>query len=357
MTPLRITIVLPFPVTKPVGGPRIMYEFANRFHALGHYVEVVHSLKRPFKKMKSPLWWKKFIFFLQGASRPNWFPLNPAIKSRIVNEISNEFLPDADIVFSTWWQMTYAISELAPSKGKQVNLIQDYEVWVGQEDKVLASYQLPVHHAVIAKYLEQLVNRHSSKPTAYFPLAIDNTKFNLFNPIERRNSYSIIALYSEEKRKGTSYLLAALENLKKEFPLLAVTLFGVYKRPSSLPAWINYYQKPSNLAELYNKHAIFLSASLGEGWALPPAEAMACGCAVVCTDIGGHADYAIENKTALLTKVGDSASIQTAISTLLNDDETRISLAKEGNKYLLTHFNWENSVATAVQYFYNWQKE
>jgi glycosyltransferase involved in cell wall biosynthesis len=334
-----------------------MYEFANRFHALGHHVEIVHSLKRPFKKMKSPLWWKRFVFFLQGASRPNWFQLHPEIKSSIVNEISNEFLPDADIVFSTWWQMTYAIHQLAASKGKLVNLIQDYEIWGGQEEKVLACYQLPIHHAVIAKYLETLVSSHANKPATYFPLAIDNTKFHLINPIASRNPQSIIALYSEEKRKGTLYLLAAIENLKTSFPDLQVSLFGVYKRPTNLPIWINYYQRPSNLADLYNQHAIFLSASLGEGWALPPAEAMACGCAVVCTNIGGHADYAIQNKTALLIPPGESASIQLALNSLLTNDALRQSLAAEGNSYLLNHFNWENSVSVALQHFYNWQKE
>ena len=46
---LRINIILPFPVTKPVGGAKIMYEYANHFSAKGHRVTVLHSLKRPFK--------------------------------------------------------------------------------------------------------------------------------------------------------------------------------------------------------------------------------------------------------------------------------------------------------------------
>ena len=33
---------------------------------------------------------------------------------------------------------------------------------------------------------------------------------------------------------------------------------------------------------------------------MPPAEAMASGCAVVCSNIGGHLDYAINRETALL---------------------------------------------------------
>jgi glycosyltransferase involved in cell wall biosynthesis len=356
MKPLRITIVLPFPVTKPVGGPKIMYEYANRFHALGHTITVVHSLKRPFKKMKSPLWWKRFVFFLQGAARPKWFPLHKDIQSVIVDEITDQFLPDADIVFSTWWQMTYAIAELSASKGIKVNLIQDFENWGGQEQNVIASYKLPVHHSVIARYLETMVNKYSKEPVAYFPNAIDTKKFSLFIPIESRNPRSIISLYSEEKRKGTTYTLEALAVLKNKYPDLVFTFFGVYPRPKDLPAWINYYRKPSNLPELYNANAIFLSSSLGEGWALPPAEAMACGCAVVCTNIGGHADYAIDEKTALLTEPASASSIVHQIEKLFASDALRVELARAGNENLKNSFNWEHSVSTVINSFANWQK-
>ena len=356
MKQLRITIVLPFPVTKPVGGPKIMYEYANRFCELGHYVTVVHSLKRPFKKMKSPLWWKRFVFFLQGAARPKWFPLNKKVRSIIVDEISDNFLPDADIVFSTWWQMTYAISELSASKGIKVNLIQDFENWGGQEQNVIASYKLPVHHAVIARYLETLVNKYSEQPVAYFPNAIDTNKFFLSTPIATRKNKSIISLYSEEKRKGTIYTIEALSALKNKYPDLEFTFFGVYPRPKDLPEWISYYQKPNNLPALYNEHSIFLSSSLGEGWALPPAEAMACGCAVVCTNIGGHADYAIDEKTALLTEPANVNSIVHQLEKLFASDALRVQLAEAANENLKKSFNWEHSVSIVLNHFDNWQK-
>ncbi len=352
MQPLRITIVLPFPVTKPVGGARIMYEYANRLQSKGHRVKVVHSLRRPFKEMRSPLWWKKWVFALRGAARPAWFPLDKKINSVIVNEISDRYLPDADIVFSTWWQMTYAISGLSPSKGKPVNLVQDFEVWGGQEESVTASYRLPVHHAVIARYLEKLLRESGAENVTYLPNAIDTAKFFISQPPPQRDPQSVLMLYSEEERKGTQYGIRALIELKEKFPSLNASLFGVYKRPADLPDWIRFYTKPSNLNGLYNEHAIFFSPSLGEGWALPPAEAMACGCAVVCTDIGGHADYALDGKTALLTASSSVADHKEKLAQLFNDSGRRIQLAMEGNRYLLENFNWNKSVATAERLFY-----
>lgn len=356
MTLLRINIILPFPVTKPVGGAKIMYEYANHFSAKGHCVTVLHSLKRPFKKMKSPLWWKRLVFYLQGTKRPRWFPLDPLIDSRIVDEISDGFVPDGDIIFSTWWQMTHAIAQLSPAKGIPVNLIQDYEVWGGQEAELLSSYRLSVHHAAIARWLQEKVTKESKQPVKLISNAIDTDRFTLTVAVDRRNPRSVIALYSEEKRKGTEFAIEAALQLKLKYSDLQWTFFGVYPRPRNLPDWIKYHRRPFDLPKLYNAHAIFLSSSIGEGWALPPAEAMACGCAVACTDIGGHADYAQHEQTALLFPVKNTDAIVKQVSRLLDDESFRIKLALAGQQSMLSNFNWERSVETALHWFEELQK-
>ena len=354
---MRITLILPFPVTKPVGGARIVYEYANRFSESGHTVVVLHALKRPFKKMKSPLWWKRLIFTLRGAARPSWFPLHAQVDARIVDEIADAFVPDADIIFSTWWQMTYAIAKLSPSKGTPINLVQDFENWGGQEQQVLASYRLPVKHAAISAWLVKLVETESGLPVQLLPNAIDTTSFTIQQPITERPAASVLALYSEENRKGTAYIAGALSKLKENIPALQFTFFGVYPRPTSLPAWVNYFQKPTHLSALYNQHAIFLSASLGEGWALPPAEAMACGCAVICTAIGGHADYAVDQDTAMLIPTQNSQAIIQAVSQLVQDDAMRLRIAKKGHQFLLENYSWNHSVTRALDWFVSLQNE
>lgn len=348
---MRITIILPFPVTKPVGGPKIMYEYANRLAVLGHAVTIYHSIKRPFKKSAAPVWIKQLVFMLRGVARPKWFPLLPSIKSVIVPEITDSYIQDADVILSTWWQMTYAIHILSPSKGKKFNLIQDYEVWKGQEDKVINSYFLPVNHLVIARYLQQLVLEKTGKAPIHLPNAIDVEKFFITIPASSRNPASIIMLYSEEPRKGTKFGIEALKKLKENIPSLRVVLFGIYPPPADLPDWMVYHQRPADLPRLYNNAAIFFSPSLGEGWALPPAEAMACGCAVVCTNIGGHADYAIHNKTALLCIPEDVNDMEDKLKTLINNTEKRLSISLEANKLITTEFTWQASVQKLEQCF------
>jgi glycosyltransferase involved in cell wall biosynthesis len=346
---MRITIILPFPVTKPVGGAKNMYEYANRFQARGHKVTVLHSIKRPFKKSSMPVFISQFIFWLRAVARPKWFPLNKEIKSVIVPEISNKHVPDGDILFSTWWQMAYAIEKLSPSKGKKFNIIQDYEVWKGQDERLHASYRLPLHHMVIAPYLEEIVVKHTGRIPLFVPSAVDIEKFYIRKPIESREPASVMMLYSEEPRKGTQYGIEALKRLKEKFPTLKATLFGVYEKPD-LPGWISYHQKPSNLPELYNSHAIFFTPSLGEGWGLPPAEAIACGCALVCTAIGGHA-YAIDEETALTMPPKDVEKMVEKLNRLVADNASRIALAKRGHHYLVNNFTFDIAIKKLEEYF------
>lgn len=351
MQSLRINIILPFPVTKPVGGAKVMYEFANRLQKRGHRVTVLHSLKRPFKEMRSPLWFKKFLFWIRRAHRPGWFALHADCRSLIVEEISDAFVPDGDLVLSTWWQMSYAVATLSPQKGVRINLVQDFENWSGQVQLVKDSYRLPIHHAAISGWLQQLVQTESGRPVQLLPLAIDTSRFNLQKDSSDRIPYSVIALYSEEKRKGSLYALRALVQLKEKYPSMQATLFGVYPRPAHLPEWISYHQRPADLPTLYNAHSVFMSASLGEGWALPPAEAMACGCAVVCTDIGGHADYATHEQTALLIPSENAEALALAISRLFDQEALRFQLATRAHHLITTHCHWDRSVDELLKYF------
>ncbi|MFM7710576.1 MAG: glycosyltransferase family 4 protein [Ferruginibacter sp.] len=352
MTARRIHIILPFPVTKPVGGAKIMYEYANRLAARGHRVHIFHSIKRPFKKSATPVWIKQWLFALRGVARPRWFPLDARVQSTIVPEITDRYLPDADVVLSTWWQMAFAIHALSPSKGKKFNLIQDYEVWAGQTDNVHASYALPIQHLVIARYLQDLVFEKTGVRPIHIPNAIDQHRFSLTNPIETRAPLSIIMLYSKEPRKGSDYGIRVLERLKETVPILHVVLFGVYPCGENIPSTFDYHQRPNDLAALYNQSALFVSPSLGEGWALPPAEAMACGCAVVCTRIGGHLDYAADEQTALLFEPGNEDDMYRAIERALNDQLLRERIARQGNTLITTSFSWNRSVDMLEDLFY-----
>ena len=96
------------------------------------------------------------------------------------------------------------------------------------------------------------------------------------------------------------------------------------------------------LRKLYNTATVFVAASRTEGMALPPAEALLCGCALVCTDIGGFKMYAIDNETALMSPVFDIDALAHNIFCLMINTEKRIALAKAGRE-LLQQYTWDNA--------------
>ena len=55
------------------------------------------------------------------------------------------------------------------------------------------------------------------------------------------------------------------------------------------------------IRNIYNSCDVFLSPSWAEGSQAPPMEAMACGCAVLATNVGGIPDYAIAGETAAVS--------------------------------------------------------
>ena len=348
---MKINFVVPFTATKPSGGVKVMYEYANQMADRGHDVTIIHGIKQMHKTMKSPLWYKQFLFFVKGASRPAWYKLHPQIKSIIVPEISDKYIPDADAIVSTWWATATQVSQLSATKGRKYNLIQGYEVWDGHEDLVHHSYHLPVKHIAISRHLQEVVQKISGNTPIYIPNAVSTKSYFETTPIQSRKPASVCMMFSEQELKGSKYGLEALLRLKNVFPDLTVDLISVPKKPAGLPDWIKYNRNPSNIREIYNRNSIFLSPSLSEGWGLTCTEAMLCGCCLVCTDIGGHREFAIDGENACTVEPRNVEQIYETIRMLIENDEKRYKLSREGTLHIARKFSWEKSAAMLENLF------
>jgi|LauGreSuBDMM15SN_2_FD.fasta_scaffold02813_4 glycosyltransferase involved in cell wall biosynthesis len=346
---IKINFILPFFCIKPGGGTKIMFEYANRLAAQGYDVCVYHTNSLPYLKSRFPValkWIKNTILY--PKAKPTWFDFHDEVKTKHIKIISDETIRDAEVTIGTWWSVAFEINKLNNFKGKKINLIQGYEVWIGHEDLVKKSYTLDIIHIVIADYLEEIVFKESGVHLKKIYNAIDNNKFFINKKIQERNPFTVMMLYSEEEHKGTQFGLQALRKLKNKFPLLQVTLFGTYKKTANLESWISYYSNPNNLVELYNDNAIFLTVSLLEGWDLPACEAMFSGCALIATDIEGHASYAVKEKTALLIEPKNVPDTVDKITELLENQALRIQLATIGNEYV-QKFKWENNIQELIK--------
>jgi len=228
-------------------------------------------------------------------------------------------------------------------KGAKFYLIQHYENWGRSDAEVDASWRLPMHKVVIARWLEEIGDALGEVVT-YIPNGVDAQEFPLLVVPEKRAPNTIGLLAHDAEWKGTADGVAAIALVRAHFPGTSLTLFGVNPRPTWLPEWANYVENPSHsrLSELYNSFAIFLHASWVEGFPLPPAEAMLSGCALVAAANRGVQEYAIEGRTALLAPVHDPEALALRVSSLLLDPELRCRLAWRGHDALAS-FTWERA--------------
>jgi glycosyltransferase involved in cell wall biosynthesis len=347
---MKINVILPHVTRKPGGGTRVMYEYANYLSKMGYDVNVYSCHETSFFEDSGLKKILKLIYFL-FVKFPNWFSFEKAVSSKIINKVCNDSLKDGDVIFSTGWSVCYDIAKLSKSKGKHFNLIQDIENWTGDSGNVRKSYTISnAENVVIAKYLYEYIGKVTGKFPSKVSFAIDNSKYKVIVPIKERFEDKICMLYSLEPRKGSVHGLNALKLLKDKNKDLGAVLFGVQPRPADLPEWIEYYENYKNIPELYNSCSIFLGPSNQEGCALPPMEAMYCGCAVVCTNIDGHKDYAYDNETAILAHPADPVDIANKIQGFLDDRTLRIKIAEQGNKYV-SQFTWENSTKELDEIF------
>jgi glycosyltransferase involved in cell wall biosynthesis len=355
---MKITFVLPGFARKPIGGIRVVYNYATELVALGHDVSIVHVARyrkrpgltdgRPRRQVSEIIGGVRDL--QQGApSEVAWQALDPRVDLRYVPTLSARSVPDSDVVVATAWQTADSVAHLPPRKGTGWYLIQHHETWSGRARRVDATWRLPLRKVFIAPWLERRARGMGLTDVHRVPGAIDTQRFHVVTPIDQR-PHKVSMLSSDWAWKGRDDGVVALEAARRRVPSLGAVLFGTGPRPLHLPGWIEYWHNPEQdvlVDAIYNASSIYLCPSHAEGWHLPPAEAMACGAAVVSTDMDGVADYAIDGCTALLAPVHDCAALAARLCDLLEDDARRIELARAGHD-LIQRFTWAASTEALV---------
>ncbi len=346
---VKITFTLPTYSLFPVGGFKIVYEYANRLQERGHQVTLVHPRHlRPQTSLHQRIevvTWKARNRILDERLVP-WFPLHPDVRVLLTTDLRAQLVPDGDAVFATAWHTAPWVNEYGAEKGRKFYLIQGYEIWDGPKEEVDATWRMPLHKIVIARWLWNIGARFGQEEhMTHIPNAIDLKQFRLLSSIDARPPHRIGMLYHESEWKGSPDGIAALSYVRQVVPDVDVVLFGASPRSDRIPEWMTYVENPhvDKLVRLYNSLAIFLHPSRNEGWPLPPAEAMACGCALVAARNDGVREYAREGETALLAPIKDPESLAVRLLHLLSDDVLRQRIARAGHEHIRT-FSWKRAV-------------
>ena len=353
---MKITFVLPFDGRRPVGGVKVVYEYANHLVERGHQVTLVHPAGLYLGVGKNDRWYRNAIKYAIFAVTQNyfpekWFSLHPQVVVRWVPSLSERFIPEADVVVATAWETAEWVEGYSESRGRKFYLIQHLEDWCGDRERVLNTWKLPFKKIVISRWLGEIA-KSLGEEYCYIPNGLDFQCFGVDRKVEQRNPFNILMLHHTLDWKGTKEGMSALDQVHLRMPDIQLTLFGVESpEPDAIPGWVHFERLPSTvrLRELYNAAAIFVSPSWAEGWALPPAEAMQCGCATVLTDIGGH-EYAIHGRTSLLSAPRDIEQMAKNIEALVVDNGLRMSMANAGVAEI-SQYTWARATTALEAYF------
>jgi hypothetical protein len=81
---MKLSIVLPLFPSRPGGGCKIMFEYANNLIRRGYSVSLYYSMQTSYSQYKYPLFMRMIVFkLLHPTAKPKWFSLNKNIKTRI----------------------------------------------------------------------------------------------------------------------------------------------------------------------------------------------------------------------------------------------------------------------------------
>lgn len=169
-----------------------------------------------------------------------------------------------------------------------------------------------------------------------------------------------------ESRKGLEFAIQTLEILVKkgrDLRLIAIARPG-FKGVESR-AWFDHLIERCGLAgkveihelvddeeltRLYATASVFFLPTRMEGWGLSIMEAMASGCPVVSTPVGGITELVHSENNGLLVPVGDVHGFAEAIEHLLDDKVLRERLCAAA-KETVKKFSWDVSAERTIELY------
>lgn len=194
---------------------------------------------------------------------------------------------------------------------------------------------------------EENLAKHSVRCEAVIPAGVDSSVFYPGKRPDGRHLKVLGYFVPGEQRKGASLLLEVLGTIRRRYPELAISVLDDGALPDGYQAYQGLTER--ELASLCRDHDVFVYPSLHEGFALPPLEAMASGCAVVKTRVGAAEDYAADGSSALLCDPGEPGRIIEAIERLIRGPQM-VSLLVKNAVQQVREWSWERAGARMDEY-------
>jgi alpha-1,3-rhamnosyl/mannosyltransferase len=189
----------------------------------------------------------------------------------------------------------------------------------------------------VARRVEDVL-RYPRARVCVAPHGVDPTAFSKpsardVDAVRRRHRLNrpyLLLVGPFEVRRGLDLAIAAARELRGAYPDLELALVGEARMEVSAlaaaPPWVRVlgFVDDTDLPALYGGAAAVLAPSRGEGFDFPVAEAMACGAAVVASDIPAHAE--LFGDAVATFPSGDAEALAAAVRSVLDSSELTATL-------------------------------
>jgi hypothetical protein len=226
---MKITFILPGSSRIPMGGYKVVFEYANCLSERGHAVTIIHPAhlnekavweEKLYHDVRYVLWRATGQFGPQG-----WFKLRPKVRMVWVHSLRERNIPSGDAVVATGWPTAEYVATYGADKGRKFYLLQHYETWWGPEERVRATWRLPLRKIVIAHWLEDIA-RELGETSTYIPNGLDFNAFGCDVPISQRLCPNVLMLSHALEWKGTADGMMAMKIARLAVPDLTATGFA-----------------------------------------------------------------------------------------------------------------------------------
>jgi glycosyltransferase involved in cell wall biosynthesis len=148
--------------------------------------------------------------------------------------------------------------------------------------------------------------------------------------------------------KAVHLLLEAFSWIAGPFPKARLLIVGSGPELASLESLgtklglgdrVHFQPSTTEVASFMRGIDIFVLPSLSEAFSNSIMEAMASGCAVVASDVGGNSELVEHGSTGLLFRSNDAEDLARQLSTLIDDSALRNRLAEAGRARIAAEFS------------------
>lgn len=203
-----------------------------------------------------------------------------------------------------------------------------------------------------------------NKDICVIPNSVDTQLFKPSPTISREKAVLFVGRL--EENKGIGVLENAIPEVLQSFPDVRFYFAGFdTKRSDNQGTWKEHILKQkisrnlvflgqletSDLVRYYQKCLICVFPSLFEAGGIVNLEAMASGCAVIASGVGGYAEAIINEEDGILIKPGDSSALSQAIVLLLRNEKLTNKLSLNASKKISAMYEINKNTQDTLKFY------